>query len=70
VKRGYPPPPSLLADNARRIKDGQIFHIITYGQNNMPSYAAQVSVEDRWRAIVFVRSLQAQAPAPATAPAK
>jgi len=66
IQRGYPAPPSLYADNARKIKDGQIFHILTYGQKNMPSYASQLSREDRWQVIAFVRSLQKQAsPVPA-----
>lgn len=60
VQRGYPAPPSLLADNAQKIKDGQIFHILSYGQKNMPSYAAQLSREDRWKVILYVRSLQNQ----------
>jgi mono/diheme cytochrome c family protein len=60
VQRGYPAPPSLYADNARKIKDGQIFHILTYGQKNMPAYASQLSPEDRWNVIAFVRSLQKQ----------
>jgi mono/diheme cytochrome c family protein len=42
------------------MKDGQIFHILTYGQNNMPSYAGQISRDDRWKVIAYVRSLQAQ----------
>jgi mono/diheme cytochrome c family protein len=58
VKRGFPPPPSLLAEKAKHLKDGQIFHIITYGQNNMPSLASQVSRLDRWRVINYVRTLQ------------
>ena len=62
VQRGYPAPPSLLADNARKIKDGQIFHTLSYGQKNMPSYAAQLSREDRWKVILYVRSLQSQPP--------
>ena len=65
TKRGFPPPPSLLGENARNMKDGQIFHILTYGQRNMPSYAGQVTREDRWKAILYVRSLQKQSPAPA-----
>ena len=60
VQRGYPAPPSLYAENARNIKDGQIFHILSYGQKNMPAYAAQLSQEDRWNVIAFVRSLQKQ----------
>jgi mono/diheme cytochrome c family protein len=63
--RGYPPPPSLLAPHALNLKEGQMFHILTYGQNNMPSYASQLSREDRWAVIAYVRSLQAKAPTPA-----
>jgi len=58
AQRGFPTPPSLLAPKARGLTDGQIFHIITFGQNNMPSYASPVDVDDRWRAVLFVRSLQ------------
>jgi mono/diheme cytochrome c family protein len=68
TQRGVPPPPSLLAPHAQQMKDGQLFHILTYGQNNMASYASQLSREDRWNVIVYVRSLQANAPA-AAAPA-
>lgn len=58
AQRGFPTPPSLLAPNARNLTDGQIFQLITAGRNNMPSYAAQVDVDDRWRAVLFVRALQ------------
>jgi mono/diheme cytochrome c family protein len=67
ANRGYPPPPSLLADHALKMKDGQLFHVLTYGQNNMPSYASQLSREDRWNVILYVRTMQAAAtPAPAS----
>lgn len=58
AQRGYPPPPSLLAQHATAMKEGQLFHILTFGQNNMPSYASQISREDRWNAIVYLRSIQ------------
>jgi mono/diheme cytochrome c family protein len=61
AQRGFPPPPSLQAEHALKMKDGQIFHVLTYGQNNMPSYASQLSSDDRWNAVVYVRSLQAKA---------
>ena len=61
TQRGFPAPLSLIAPHAVGIKDGQIFHIVTYGQKNMASYAAQISREDRWRVILYVRSLQKQA---------
>jgi mono/diheme cytochrome c family protein len=63
--RGYPPPVSLTAEKAAKMKDGQIFHILTYGQGNMPSYATQISREDRWKVILYVRALQSAAPKPA-----
>ncbi len=58
TKYGYPPPPTLLAERALKMKDGQMFHILTYGQNNMPSYASQISQQDRWNVILYVRSIQ------------
>ncbi len=59
--RGVPPPPSYAAENALGLSDGQMFHILTYGQKNMASYAAQVSREDRWKVILHVRLLQQRA---------
>jgi hypothetical protein len=32
--------------------------VITYGLRNMPSHAAQLTREDRWKVILHVRSLQ------------
>ena len=58
VRRGVPAPPSLLAEKAVSLADGQIFHILTFGQGNMPDYASQLSQEERWRTIQYVRSLQ------------
>lgn len=60
--RGFPPPPPLLAKHAVGLPDGQMFHIITYGQKNMPAHATQVAPEDRWRVIAYIRSLQHAAP--------
>lgn len=68
AQRGVPPPPSFLAEHAVAMKDGQLFHVLTYGQANMASYASQISREDRWRVILYVRSLQASAAAEAATP--
>jgi mono/diheme cytochrome c family protein len=72
AQRGYPPPPSLLVEHALKMKDGQIFHVLTYGQNNMPSYASQLSREDRWNVILYLRTMQeaAAAAVPSTSPLK
>ena len=50
-------PPSLQSDKIRDYKDGQIFHIITMGQNLMPSYAEKLDPEERWAVIHYVRAL-------------
>ncbi len=58
VGHGMPPPPSLLADRAVKMQDGQMYHVLTRGQNNMASYAAQLSGPDRWSVILHVRAIQ------------
>lgn len=67
AQQGVPPPPSLLAEHAVSMRDGQMFHVLTFGQANMASYASQVSREDRWRVIRYIRWLQTAAPGQATA---
>jgi mono/diheme cytochrome c family protein len=62
--RGFPAPPPLNNAKTLNMRDGQMFHILTYGQKNMPSYASQVSRDDRWKAILYVRSLQRSAAPP------
>jgi mono/diheme cytochrome c family protein len=59
-QKGFPPPPSLLAENARKLPDEQMFHLITYGQRNMPALETQVTRKDRWRAVKYIRLLQQQ----------
>ena len=54
----FPNPPSLLAPRAKGLPDGQIVHVITRGQGIMPSHAAQVLPEDRWRVVLHLRQLQ------------
>lgn len=54
----FPNPPTLHSDRMRNMKDGGIFHIITEGQNVMPSYASQISEDERWAIIHYIRVLQ------------
>lgn len=57
------PSKTLVGEDAVKLKDGQMFHIVTFGQNNnqMASYAAQVAPLDRWRVILHIRELQKRA---------
>lgn len=54
----FPNPPSLHTDRVRNWKDGRIFHVITVGQNTMPSYAQQITSQERWQIITYIRTLQ------------
>ncbi len=53
-----PRPPTLQSEKVQKWPDGRIFHVITAGQNVMPSYASQISQEDRWAIVHYVRALQ------------
>lgn len=54
----FPNPPSLHSEKVRNWKDGRIFHVITDGQNIMPSYASQITSEERWAVVHYIRVLQ------------
>lgn len=54
----YPNPPSYQTEKSKALPDGNMFHVITLGRNNMPSHGGQVSADDRWKAILYIRKLQ------------
>ncbi len=54
----FPRPPSLQSDKIRGYPDGNIYFIITRGQNLMSSYAGQIRPEDRWAVVHYIRALQ------------
>lgn len=55
--------PSFHDDRLRHIPDGQVFATITNGVRNMPSYAHNIPVSDRWAIVMYLRALQlTQAP--------
>ncbi len=58
IKKGFVVPPSFHADQIRNYSDGRIFDVITKGIRNMPKYADQIPVEDRWLIVNYVRALQ------------
>ena len=45
--------------------DGTMFYSMTYGKNNMGSYASQLTRQQRWMIVKYIRTLQPKA-APAT----
>jgi cytochrome c553 len=40
------------------LKEGHIFHAITYGLNAMGPHASQLSEEERWKIVLYVQELQ------------
>ncbi|MES2766935.1 MAG: cytochrome c [Bacteroidota bacterium] len=59
AQKGFPKPPSLFA-GAKGYSDARIFHVISAGQNIMPSYADKLSIEDRWAVVYYIRQMQGQ----------
>lgn len=55
---GMPQPPDLSSAAVIALSDGEIFNVISHGRRNMPAYAKQINVRDRWAIISYVRSLQ------------
>ncbi|MCF8260219.1 MAG: DUF3341 domain-containing protein [Melioribacteraceae bacterium] len=54
----FPNPPSLHSEKVRDWTDGRIYHVITEGQNVMPSYSTQLSREEKWATVLYIRALQ------------
>ncbi|MBS1961591.1 MAG: cytochrome c [Bdellovibrionales bacterium] len=54
----FPRPPSLLSDKIRGYPDGNIYYIISHGQNLMSSYASQIRPEDRWAVVHYIRAME------------
>ena len=60
ARRGFnkPSPASYHQERLQNAPFGHFFDVMTNGWGAMPSYASQVSVEDRWRIAAYVRALQ------------
>ena len=53
-----PNPPSYTSERVRAMPPGQILHVMTYGSGRMPSYAAQIPLDQRWLIVHYVGTLQ------------
>ena len=54
----FAPPPTLHSPSNRNRPDGEMYHIITYGQNQMWAYDTHLSEVERWAVINYIRALQ------------
>jgi mono/diheme cytochrome c family protein len=62
VRRGFRRAASFHDDRLRQAPVGHFFDAITNGWGAMPSYNAQIPVQDRWAIIAYIRALQASQP--------
>lgn len=58
VQRGMLQPPALWDERLLGMNVGYFYEVITNGVRNMPPYAAQIPVRDRWAIAAYVRVLQ------------
>lgn len=59
VQRGFKRPMSYHVERLRAERAGYFFDVITNGFGQMSGYASQVTPEDRWAIVAWVRTLQA-----------
>ena len=58
VQRGYRQPSSYHVDRLRQVPVGYFVDVMTNGFGAMPDYRAQVTPDDRWRIVAYIRALQ------------
>jgi len=54
----FPNPPSLHSEKLIQWQDGRIYHVIQVGQNIMPSYSKQLTENEKWAIVLYIRALQ------------
>lgn len=52
------PPPNLLEDRIRSYPPGRVYRVVREGFGLMPSYAADLSIEERWAVVAYLLVLQ------------
>jgi hypothetical protein len=52
------PPPSFHQPEFRAYPPGRIYRIINEGYGLMPSYAPQLTLQERWAVVAYVKALQ------------
>ena len=62
---GPPRPPSLRSAAMLLQPAGYIFVVMTHGKGRMPPYSAQLTPDERWAVVAYVRELQKSPPATA-----
>lgn len=56
----YPAPPPYTREDILVVPEGRMFHSIHYGKNLMGGYSSQLTKEERWQLVSFIKQLQAE----------
>lgn len=51
-------PKNFMADDMKIMAEGTMYHSVTYGKGQMGSYASQLTPQQRWMVIAYVKSKQ------------
>ena len=52
--------PAYNKGRYRDMTEGHVFHTITWGKGRMNAHGSQMSIEDRWKIVHYVKTLQQQ----------
>lgn len=58
VQRGYQPAGNFHTARLQAAPLGHFFYVVTNGYGSMPDYAAQLTPEDRWAVVAYIKALQ------------
>ena len=58
VERGYRPAGNFHVDRLRNAPLGHFYSVIANGYGAMPDYSAQLTTEDRWAVVAYIKALQ------------
>lgn len=56
ISSKIPTPPAYTSDRLMQFPPGRIFHVVTLGTGKMPSYASQLSGDERWKIVTYVHT--------------
>jgi mono/diheme cytochrome c family protein len=51
-----PAPPSYTSERLLAFAPGRLFHVVSLGAGRMPSYAGQLSADERWKVVSYLYS--------------
>jgi mono/diheme cytochrome c family protein len=52
--------PSYSVGRVAEVSEGHIFHTITYGRGRMGAHGSQLDIDERWKIVRYVQTLQTQ----------